>query len=423
MLTKFLETIDLGDAIFLLHLLTFNYCILSGDDMTLFLEQNYSAISDSMQKRLRDSRIFVESQDIDDEILSKAFEMFSVKPLRHPNIAIYLTNICNLQCSYCYSGYISAEKIKSVLTLDDIDLIFLTIEKYYNVLNLPLNGLGISLIGGEPLLKCTMSVVKYFFSRVKKFEPEFCEIVSNMVDSEKFLDIIKESGVPVVFRVTFNGGQKIHDKLRTNQTGLKTYRRQLTAIEHFLNEVSAVQFNISVLLDKNSNDIASIKQLFLDFSKYDLLDNPRIHIEFGHIQFRSNFDNNGYSKFVIPVERYYNELNKIAEKITSVNQAMLAGSSMHYLPKLARQWFDDEPYIPTMSGCDAARPGRLCFYVDGNIYPCYDVVGQLDFVCGRFRDDQELNDLFYEWHNFSYLSCHKCMECKYVAICNISQNM
>jgi len=416
--TKYVELVEVNNWLFLVHLLTFNYCILMEGDCAEWQSGNFLAISSDKRIELEQKRFLV-SNEADEELLASALRTFSHNIVVDiPKFSIFITNSCNLKCNYCYSGYLHGD---SVLTIskEDIKKIFSFINE---VLSCADKGryeeLCISLLGGEPLLPENIGIITELLQTMSKYGVGECEIVSNFTHALEYIDLIERIGMQFSFRVTFSGGKELHNKLRSNVAQIETYDNQLKSIAHFLAKTKNVSFNVSILIDRNSSDVAGIVSLFEDLSAAGILEDHRVKVRFGHVQFRGNYDGCGYSEFVLPVSDYYPTLYMIKNASAHITEDMICGSSMYFLPDMLKQWRGIGTVLPAMSGCDAANSGRLCFFPDGYIYPCFDVVGLDKYVCGEYRDTQYLNDVFYEWTDFQYNKCTKCIACKYVGICN-----
>ena len=73
--------------------------------------------------------------------------------------------------------------------------------------------------------------------------------------------------------------------------------------------------------------------------------------------------------------------------------------------------------FPSLKGCEAVYPGRYCYYVDGNIYPCTEIVGKDSYAIGSFSDEKVFESRQAKWSNLNIRNIKKCMACKYVCLC------
>lgn len=414
--TKYVYEYKINNGIILFHLLTFNYIVLQDHYAKRWLEGRYSFLEDEIYEYLKDSMFIVEDTQVEKEFLERAQALFSKKQLRVPNIVIYITNECNLRCSYCYTGYehqVETERISE----NDVDSIFESIISIYDQNEYLEEKPIISLFGGEPLLPSNINIVTYIIEKIKKFNSSSFEIVTNLINIRNYKNILLAYGRPVFLKVTLNGNKEIHDNLRKFNNGKGTYNIVLNNIKYVLDNIPNAFLDVSLLIDK-SVDLKNINELFEDLNQLGLLNNERIQFVFGHIQFRGDYVCPGYENQVIPVEDYYPLLWDFCKNIKEMNNNMVAGSSMYLIREIHEKWKLNTVVAPNFRGCDAIYPGRYCFFTDGKVYPCFDCVGMEGFDIGEYRKGLVFNENYKIWKNFDVTTIQKCNECKYVGFCN-----
>ena len=52
-----------------------------------------------------------------------------------------------------------------------------------------------------------------------------------------------------------------------------------------------------------------------------------------------------------------------------------------------------------------------------DIYPCWDFVGEKEFVIGTYENGLKFNDNKGFWHNRNVINIEQCLECKYALLC------
>ena len=113
-------------------------------------------------ERYRKSGIVVNS-DVDEY---QSFMYFSSKSQFCStilNITLFLTNNCNLRCTYCFQSHDREDNVMSEGILEKVfEYIKNTFESNKN-----LNALSFVMFGGEPLL--TLSKYKFFFDTVREY--------------------------------------------------------------------------------------------------------------------------------------------------------------------------------------------------------------------------------------------------------------
>lgn len=418
MKTKYIQSIQFKDKLVLIHLLTYELKILRNTDMESWIRNELSNIKEEVYNDLKRSYFIVENEDVDKELLRKAQKIFSLpyKPLPY-SVCIYLTDLCDLQCTYCYSGY-TREMKKGKITQGDVRDIFEAIKKLSKITNISPKDINIALIGGEPLLPQNVDIMQQILHESDKLDVKHLEIISNLLNVADFIDTFKTYGGRITFKATFNGNNDVHDSMRKKVDGSGTYFETFKNIRIILDELPTATIDISILIDKQSDNNV-IKSLFKDFDNVGFLENQRINFKFGKIQFRGEYRGLGnYVDNVIPDEDYTVFLLDIYKNNQHINRDMIGGGPLYKLFDLYDNWTGNKLVYPSFKGCDAVYPGRYCFYVDGFIYPCTDIVGIEKYRIGTYKDGFLLNNEFFRWHNFDVKALTKCNSCRYVAFCN-----
>lgn len=415
--TKYLIEKNEKSIIMLMQLLTFDIVIIKGKDRDAWIENKFQNLSKECFRQLKEKKFIIEEKREDKEILELSKKYFGVKKLRAPNIVIYLTNECNLRCSYCYSGY-ENEKKNEKISKEDIDQIFQAIDKIYEKNEyLPQKPI-ISLFGGEPLLPSNKKAIEYIIEKMNQQEYQYLEIVTNLVNVKMFKDIVNKFKEKISFRVTLNGDENLHDSMRKFPNGGGTYKIIFLNIQFVLKYMPKAVVDLSILIDKSITK-QNIDNLFIDLKKSGILDTPRAQVKFGHIQFRSNYVCQGFENRVMDVSDYYPTLLNYKKNNLLMDDSMIQGSSMYILKEIYSSLICEERVVvPNYRGCDAVYPGRFCFFTDGQVYPCFDCVGMDGFAIGAYRGGMKFYKKYDEWKNFSVSDIEKCNSCKYVGICN-----
>ena len=195
--------------------------------------------TDIIEKRIYDLIINNRFDEIDDEVLSCMLErkyLFKTKNEYNiflkeldsriemleksatPNFLVVPSYACNLHCIYCYEqtymikGTTNIDPIKMVdIQFDRIDKIMEIYENRYGRTN---DDIRITIMGGEPLLRCNLKTIKYIFMKTKERNYTI-DIVSNGVDLNHYIDLFNEyKDILDHIQITVDGIKEIHDKRR-----------------------------------------------------------------------------------------------------------------------------------------------------------------------------------------------------------------
>lgn len=415
--TKYLIEKNEENLVILMQLLTFDIAIIQDKDRDAWAENKFENLSKKCLGQLKERKFIIEEESEDNDLLELSKKYFGVKKLRIPNIVIYLTNECNLRCSYCYSGY-ENEKKNEKISKKDVEQIFEAIDRIYEENEyLPQKPI-ISLFGGEPLLPSNKQVVEYIIEKMNQQKFQYLEIVTNLVNVQAFRDIVNKFKERISFRVTLNGDESIHDNMRKFPNGEGTYKIIFSNIQFVLKNMPKAVIDLSILIDKSITN-QNINNLFNDLKKEGFLDTSRVQVRFGHIQFRSSYVCPGFENRIMDVSDYYPTLLNYKKNNSLMDDSMIQGSSMYFLKEVYSSLKNRGKVVyPNYRGCDAVYPGRFCFFTDGQIYPCFDCVGMNGFAIGTYRENIEFYKEYETWKNFSVVDIEKCRLCKYVGICN-----
>lgn len=414
--TKYIIEMEEDENLVLIHLITFGIVVLDKSDTKNWISNELKKLSDSAKKALLSKKILLEDKEDDNRLLRYAQSVFSKRKKFVPTVVIYLTNECNLRCSYCYTGY-ENEKSNEVLTENDVEKIFNATKMLYRSDYYKSEKPLISLFGGEPLLPSNKAMIKYLINKLEEFKYDEVEIVTNLVNVRLYAEIFKEFQGDIFLRVTLNGDRKIHDNIRKFINGKGTYDIIMDNIDYVLKNLPNTLVDLSVLLEKSVN-IEGIAELFVEIENRGFFKSSRFSTTFGHIQFRSNYVCPGFEDRIIDVADYYPLLFNFKKTIPQINDTMILGSSMYILKAIYDNIVYNTIVTPSFTGCDCTRLGRFCFFTDGYIYPCYDCVGMKEFAIGEYRKDFRLYNFYDEIKNFSVKDLEKCNNCKFVGICN-----
>lgn len=406
--THYLHEQWFGNRVFILNLLTFEYVFLDVNDSTLWRNGKYGEIKEF--KKLVDLYILVEKEIL----LDLAINKLAQKQFKNPNHVIYITDECNQTCPYCFekeSG--SLRRYSRTLTIDQansiIDMIGMTNE--YNAV--PFG--SVTLFGGEPLLPKNHFIIQHLLLKMEEFKFPEVHIVTNGITLDCFFDTLVnfESRISSLV-VTLNGYRDVHEMIR-DSSNFPTYGIIIKNIKKVLQITSKIYVKINILLEQRNLD--SIGELLGNLKEVGLLHEKRIVVSFARIQSRTNPDQFEY-KWELPYTDYYSELIKKFFDISEITLDMLNGSEVAVLGEIFRYWCKSGIAIPHFNACEAVYPGRYCYYIDGKIYPCTEIVGKKEYAIGDYYTGIMYNCEQKKWKEYNVLGLNKCKKCKFVGLCN-----
>lgn len=234
----------------------------------------------------------------------------------------------------------------------------------------------ITLYGGEPLLKENKEIVKYIVFEGQKRGYVF-HAVTNGYDLDYYIDLLGKNLI-CQLQITIDGTKEYHNRTRRHYQDPNSFDKIIFNIQKILDANIDVQINIRVNTDNcNISDFSKLKEFF---TKKGF---------FRHSNFRM------YSAIIVDSNIILNQDKKelgilstkdfIQKQKERGNIAFCNGYSAIYR-KISNAILDKKAISLTSTFCAAQTSGYL-FSPLGEIYPCWDVVGNKDYQIGQIQSD------------------------------------
>ncbi|WP_300409381.1 radical SAM protein [Lagierella sp.] len=167
------------------------------------------------------------NSEIDDVEDSQISSLKSFKLPEHvlSKVILNISNICNLNCEYCYANGGNYNRKNAIMSKGSINKIIRRLQEK-NVSEI----IQLKFFGGEPLLnkECILYALKKFSTN---FEiNEFLIVTNGLLLDEIFLDSLK--GYNIFFSLSLDVPERIHNQLR----GKGTFEKVLAAINLLRNK-------------------------------------------------------------------------------------------------------------------------------------------------------------------------------------------
>lgn len=322
----------------------------------------------------------------------------------YKSFTLIVTYNCNFRCPYCFESRDKKDgSCQFVMTKEMVD-------KAYKAMELieprpQLRRKTIALYGGEPLLKQNKNIIKYIIG-VGRSKGYLFMIVTNGYDLNCFLDLFSPDLIEEI-QVTIDGTKEYHDQRRVH------YKEGSTFDKIVLNVKEVLERGIKVVVRVN-NDATNVTDFAL-LKKY--------------------FEETGFFSF--PSFRMYSTLLWNSDSISEEEKLQLNFlSSKQYISKhqemntlklckdngifysIYKSLHKGNP-IPFRRVFCPSQAGEYVFDPLGDIYPCWEIVGNKDFKIGRYSEDyiEWDNERLREWRNYDITSSPICKKCKYALYC------
>ena len=308
------------------------------------------------------------------------------------SLTIAPTLDCNFRCKYCFETHPKG-KMSAETQADLVKFIESRLKKAKKF--------SVMWYGGEPLLakEIIWSLSEKFLALCENFSVEYkAFMVTNASLLEKsdveFFKKYKIKGA----QITIDGVKEIHDSRRRSVTGESTFDKLIDSVNILLNNDLTVIIRVNI--DKENID--SVDELLDIFAKR-IDKREELHISFGQ---------------VLP-------LTNICKSIESdcYNNAQFADIMLPLYEKVSARGFT----MSKMSAYPSPRVNSCCadyansFVVDnrGEIYRCWNHVGNLKYSSGNVNDGDNLalEKNYLSWIQWNPIRHTKCRECNCLPIC------
>ncbi|MGO5065761.1 radical SAM protein [Clostridium sporogenes] len=333
--------------------------------------------------------------DIDLEQALKVFEYKLGK------LSINVTDNCNLRCKYCY------EQNENMCT-SSRNISFKTIDNLLNVLSKRFNTIEtIQFFGGEPFLN--KDAIKYTCKKVMQLydkklllnRPSFGIVTNGTIVDKEIMDLIKKYNINIT--VSFDGIPSVHDKMRISRNGKKTSNIILKNIK------TIQKYNKKPLGFEVTYNGEHLKQNIkvIDIVKY----------------LQENFNLSGVH--ITPVlgkekdEFYLNDVSEFENLVDDLFKDEEVKFYPNYLINLITS-LTKKKHSPFL--CDAGI-SQISIDVDGNIYPCFMLVGADKYKMGTVYNENVFEsdrwkELFKLFKSKRRQNNPKCKDCYMINLCN-----
>ncbi len=269
-----------------------------------------------------------------------------------------VTYNCNFRCPYCFEGREKKDGGKPlVFTKEQIDIAYDAMEKIQP--RKELRKQGITLYGGEPLLAENRKVVEYIVNEGKKRGYNFVA-VTNGYEVDHFLDLLGEDSI-YKLQITVDGPKAIHNQRRIHYKDHDTFDKIVS--------------NIKLALDRG---IKVVVRMNSDNRNVDLFN-----------KLKSFFEEQGFYNY--PKFELYNAILKNSDAVTSEEQKELSFLSadsfadkqdvyanirgrVSIYNNISEALKNKKPLSLKSISCAAQSNGYVLDPL-GNIYPCWEVIG------------------------------------------------
>lgn len=302
----------------------------------------------------------------------------------HLLLTIAITRACNFDCSYCYEGNRSGLPMSAEIEEKLIQFIrrFKTQK------------LGITWYGGEPLL--AFDRIESIDRKLKELGKEYTAsmVTNGYLLTGQIIGKLNDLNIKMI-QITLDGNKETHDSRRYLKSRKGTFEKILSNLDSLMASDYKGVVHIRVNVDtRNEDEFIDVYRMMENRYPEDF--NKRISVYPGFVKGDEHPD----------VSCFFDSDKKGAFIAKMMKEHEVKALSIY-------------PYRPP-TGCTMTKRNAYVVGPDGELYKCWDDVGDASMVVGHI-------DSFTNWNMpliaegmvaASYLDSPECKECYYFPVCD-----
>ena len=409
-LIKEIEFIDYNDnEVIMINLINGATDIIEKDIYDKIISNEFDKLDSAIINSLLERKYLFENEvEYNDFIASVDTRIEELEKKATPNFLVVPSYACNLQCIYCYEQTYMIQGTTDIDPLKMVDLQFERIDKimevYENKYGKTTDDIRITIMGGEPLLRCNIKTISYIFEQTKKRNYTL-DIVSNGVDLNYYIDLFnKYKDTLDHIQITVDGVKEIHDKRRIFRDGRGSFDLIMNNIRLSIENGITIVLRVNVDAT-NINELSQLADtLVKEFSHSEKLLPYLYLLQDGGCSGEANIVNEK-----VGIEKIF--------ELEDKNPNMSIFRKKFHPASFIESIFNDVPYQPVLRHCGAAK-NQFILDCKSNVYKCWHGIGNNDYRVGTFYPKYELDgEKINAWFNRSVRVLGKCKNCKYRYIC------
>ncbi|MEW8355077.1 MAG: radical SAM protein [Candidatus Thiodiazotropha sp.] len=309
----------------------------------------------------------------------------------HMDLSICPTLGCNFQCPYCFEHTQKDVVFMSSETISDLVSFIRSFQS--------LKSISVTWYGGEPTINHAFEIVREITHRIKNLDLQFKEggLITNayLLGKDK-IDQLNDLNINNV-QITIDGPQETHDARRILASGGPTFHRIMDNIDTLMNSSYSGNCNIRVNLDQaNLASFFRIREYLLERYK-----GKKLTVYAGHVDTTTDKDKD--SNCNLCAQEWTDFTIKQFRKLS-----IPSGEGVY-------------PLGAIFNICSANTKNSFVIGPEGELYKCWEDVGQENMVVGNVSSDTPFNNnelvALYSTGTDPFLD-QECKECSVFPICS-----
>jgi len=294
---------------------------------------------------------------------------------------------CNLACKYCFEN-----PTKGVMSEEVQDKV---VELAQKAIEGGMRGVSVTWYGGEPLL-CMRVIERLSGKLIELCEEKKVGYTADIITNGTLLgrevaEKLKDLKVTSA-QVTLDGPRETHDQRRPYRSGAGSFDTIVSRLEE-----SAGILPVALRVNVDRANVEEARRFYETLSSYPWFDPKVFSVYFGYVRAFS------------------------ASCRCSEEECLLQGEFWDREYELQEHLVDlgvTAPSYPDISsGCGATSISAYVIGPEGELYKCWNHLGNLNQVVGNVAEPIDFGPLYIRYLSESFENDPECLECRYLPIC------
>lgn len=315
-----------------------------------------------------------------------------------------VTYNCNFRCPYCFECRDIKDSEKQItFTKAMVDKAYLAMEKIEP--RKELRNSVITLYGGEPLLKENKEILTYIVEEGSKRGYKFMA-VTNGYDLDNYIDLLSAKKI-FKLQITIDGTKELHNQKRIHVSDHNTFDKIISNIEL----VHDKDIEIVVRVNTDNQNVEDFFKLNTLFKKKGFTENKNFKVYSALLRNNTNISlDEKKSLDFLSTTSFYKKHKEMGTSSLCVDYSIFN--------KIYNSISAGTP-IPFSSVFCSSQSSAYVLDPLGNIYPCWETIGEKEFQIGDYSNEQ-INwntERIQKWQGQNICTSDKCKHCKFALFC------
>lgn len=321
------------------------------------------------------------------------------------SFTLVVTYNCNFRCPYCYEGRDDKDGVRRItFTPAMVDCAYRAMDSIQPHRELRKN--VVTLYGGEPFLAENKDIICYIIEEGRKRGYQF-DAATNGYDLDVFADVLS----PELFtrlQITMDGMRAMHNERRIHYKYRDSFDKIVSNIRLVLDKGIAVTVRVNTDA-KNIQDITLLRDFF---QENGFMDNANFRLYSSLISDNESIQTAEHETLSLL------SLHSFLEKHKEYGTLPLA-QDFGISKKIYAALKEQQPVAFQSIFCGAQAGGYILDPL-GNIYPCWERIGNKTALLGRYDETgvKWNNSIVKQWHSNDITQHNSCSKCRYGLFCS-----